>query len=280
METHTRPENAMTLSEAIAQFHTQLLADSRSPNTIGSYLNDVGMLTDWLAGDPTVDSITAAQLAEFVASDTVQLKRDGTAKATGSVNKVKASLRAFFGYLVYTYWEQRRGHRAMPEELDLSEPPRSWLQIAWLLSIGLTGVLVSSHGIVLAAEVVALAMGVSDIIIALVVVALGTSIPEIATCVAAARKRQGSLAIGNILGADILNICWIAGASATVHDLVVAEEVIHFMFPAMLIIVFTMLALMRLGHSFERWKGLVLLTMCAVYIVLLLVTNPGALVPT
>ena len=182
----------------------------------------------------------------------------------------------FFAYLVFAYWEQRRGHPVMTSGRP-ERPPHPWLRVLALLGIGLAGVLVSSKGIVVAAPVVALALGVSDVIIGLLVVALGTSIPEIATCVTAARKRQGSLAVGNILGADILNICWVAGASATVHDLVVEREVVHFMFPAMLIIVFTMLGLMRLEHRFERWKGLVLLAMCAVYIAVLFVTNPGAL---
>lgn len=181
----------------------------------------------------------------------------------------------FFAYLVYAYWERRQ--HPMDEELDLSEPPRSWPRLLLLLAIGLAGVLLSSEGIVASAPVLAVAMGVSDVIIALLVVALGTSIPEVATCIAAARKRQGSLAVGNILGADILNICWIAGASAVVNDLVVEEDVIHFMFPAMLIIVFAMLGLMRLGHRFERWKGVVLLVLCAVYVAALFTVNPGAL---
>lgn len=183
----------------------------------------------------------------------------------------------FFAYLGYAYWEQRRGHPVMTEEVDFGTPPRSWPAILGLMGIGLAGVLLSSEGIVKAAPIVAMAAGVSDVIIALVVIALGTSIPEIATCVAAARKSQGSLAVGNILGADILNICWIAGASATVQDLVVPPDVIHFMFPAMLIIVFTMLALMRWGHRFEPWKGVVLLVMCCVYVAALFIVNPGAL---
>lgn len=183
----------------------------------------------------------------------------------------------FFAYLVYAYWERRQ--HPVTDELDLSEPPRSWPRLLLLLVIGLAGVLISSEGIVVSAPVLAVAMGVSDVIIALLVVALGTSIPEVATCVTAARKRQGSLAVGNILGADILNICWIAGASAVVNDLVVEEDVIHFMFPAMLVIVFAMLGLMRIGHRFERWKGIVLLVLCAVYVAALFTVNPGALQP-
>lgn len=182
----------------------------------------------------------------------------------------------FCVYMIYAYIEQRRG-RGVVEELDESEEPRSWPATIGLLAIGLAGVLISSEAIVKAAPVVATAMGVSDVIIALVVVALGTSIPEIATCIASARRRHGSLAVGNILGADILNICWIAGASAIVNDLTVAPDVIHFMFPSMLIIVIAMLGMMRIGYSFERWKGAVLLVLMVAYIVALFVLNPGAL---
>ena len=126
--------------------------------------------------------------------------------------------------------------------------------------------LLSSHGIVETANVIARELEISNVIVGLLLVALGTSIPEVATCIVSARKGHGSLAVGNILGADILNICWIAGASAVANDLVVEPEQIHFMFPAMLIIVLTMLGLMRLNHRFEKWKGAVLMAMCAVYV--------------
>ena len=85
------------------------------------------------------------------------------------------------------------------------------------------------------------------------------------------------MAVGNILGADILNICWIAGASAVVNPLVVQKDVINFMFPSMLVIVFSMLAMMRMGHRLVRWNGLVLLALLVVYLALLFVVSPGSL---
>ena len=148
-------------------------------------------------------------------------------------------------------------------------------RILLLFAVGLGGVIVSSEYIVESAEVVALGLGVSETVIALGLIALGTSIPEIATCVASALKRQGSVAVGNILGADILNICWIAGASATVNDLTVEVEIIHFMFPAMLVVVLTMLGLLRIGYRFDRWKGGVLLGLFAVYLLLLILKSPA-----
>ena len=269
----TAPELAVSVQAALAGNASMALG-----NAVGSVIYDDGIALPLVALlSPVVVVIdrvilrSAALFLIFAHVGAYWMCFDGTlGRGEGAV-----LLGGFFAYLAYAYWEQRHGHPVMTEEVDFDTAPRSWPQILRLLAVGLAGVLLSSDAIVMAAPVVARAAGVSNIIITLVVVALGTSIPEIATCVAAARKSQGSLAVGNILGADILNICWIAGASAMVQDLTVSLDVIHFMFPSMLVIVFTMLGLMRWGHRFERWKGLVLMMMCIAYIVALLVVNPG-----
>ena len=180
----------------------------------------------------------------------------------------------FVGYLYFLYWDQKRrqGEVEVPPEAG----GKGSVHIL-LFFVGLAGVLVSSEWIVDSAPVVARHFGIPDVVIALTLIALGTSVPEIATCIVSARKGQGALAVGNILGADILNICWIAGASAIANPLTVGAPVIHFMFPSMLVIVLTMLALMRLGWTLNKWKGLVLLGLCTVYLILLFVYNPGAL---
>jgi len=183
----------------------------------------------------------------------------------------------FVLYLIYSFWEQKRRPRA--EIVEEEAPSRSLWLVALLFVGGLVGVVVSSHFIVAATPVVGEALGLPDVVIGLVVVALGTSIPEVATCIVAARKGQGALAVGNILGADILNICWIAGASALANPLVVPADVVNFMFPWMLAIVLTMLGLMRIGYELNRWKGLVLLALCIAYLIALFATNPGALAP-
>ncbi len=180
----------------------------------------------------------------------------------------------FVGYLYFLYWDQKR--RRGEVEVLPEAGGKGRVRIL-LFFVGLAGVLVSSEWIVDSAPVVARHFGVPDVVIALTLIALGTSVPEIATCIVSARKGQGALAAGNILGADILNICWIAGASAIANPLTVGAPVIHFMFPSMLVIVLTMLALMRLGWNLNKWKGLVLLGLCAVYLIMLFVYNPGAL---
>ena len=178
----------------------------------------------------------------------------------------------FFSYLYYLFWDRKkRGAQEGSPEEDGEE--MGWGKILLLFAGGLAGVLISSKLIVGSVPVIALELGVNKAIIGLTIVALGTSIPEIATCIIAARKRQGSLAVGNILGADILNICWIAGASAMANPMTVSPNIINFIFPSMLVVVLTMLGLMRLGHRLEKWKGWVLLALCPLYLYLLFSTG-------
>lgn len=125
---------------------------------------------------------------------------------------------------------------------------------------GLVGVLLTSHWIVESAVAISRYAQVSEALIGMTV---------IATAVTAARKGHGGIVVGNILGADILNICWIAGASAVVNPLNVGARVIHFAFPAMLVIVGAMLVMMRTGYRLTKSEGVVLLALYGVYLFLM-----------
>lgn len=176
----------------------------------------------------------------------------------------------FVVYTVFVYVNRKRSHNleSVEELADTEETIESkslGMLIFWFL-VGLVGVLISSHFIVDSAKVIATFLGVSSAVIGLTVVAIGTSLPEIATAVMSAKKGHGELMVGNILGADILNICWIAGASALVNPLIVQPLVIHFSFPAMLIIVISMLVMMRTGHKLTRSEGVVLFALYLVYL--------------
>ncbi len=270
----TAPELAVSVTAALRDSPEVALG-----NAVGSVIYDDGLALPMAALFATtaiaIDRIVLRSAAIFLITvDLVAwyMAFDGTlARVEGGV-----LVGLFILYLIYSFWEQKRRPRAETEE----EPPsRSLWIVALLFAGGLAGVVISSHFIVEATPVVAMALGLPDVVIGLVVVALGTSIPEVATCIVAARKGQGALAVGNILGADILNICWIAGASALANPLVVPADVVNFMFPWMLVIVLTMLGLMRIGYELNRWKGLVLLALCIAYLIALFVTNPGALAP-
>ena len=130
---------------------------------------------------------------------------------------------------------------------------------------GVAGVLLASEILVPSAQYIALELGVSEAIIGLTVIAIGTSLPEIVTCVRASRKGHGDLAFGDILGADILNVLWIIGLSAIVNPISVDQKVVLFSFPWMLVLVGTMRGLVWMGYSLRRWKGVVLLCLFVLY---------------
>ena len=139
----------------------------------------------------------------------------------------------------------------------------------------LAGIILGSRFIVSSATAIAHSFHLPEVVIAMTIVAFGTSLPEIATCITAARKGQGAIAVGNILGADIMNICWVAGASAIAHDLVVTKHDIAFMFPAMFIIVGAMLIMLWKGYCLTRAKGILLVSLYVLYLACLFLLFPN-----
>jgi len=274
----TAPELAVSVQAALSGEPEISLG-----NAVGSVIYDDGVALPLVAILAPVAVVIDAKVLRSAAIFLITIDllaywlcRDGVLQRSEGAFLVVA----FFLYLAYTYWEQKRDPaRSGDSGAEALAGGRSVAQTLVLFAVGLVGVLVASHFIVDATPVVAEAMGVSSTIVALVLVALGTSVPEIATCIVSARKGHGALAVGNILGADILNVCWIAGAASLVNDLDVGRDVINFMFPSMLVIVFTMLALLRHRHRFDRWKGVVLLVMFSIYLALVLIQKPGGAWP-
>ncbi len=136
--------------------------------------------------------------------------------------------------------------------------------------LGLAGVIASSYIVVWAARHIAEYFSLSETIVGLLVLAIGTSLPEISTCITAAIKGEGEIAVGNIIGADILNVLWIIGVSAVVNPITVELKVMNFSFPYMILIVLVMLVSMRIRCRLGKVKGLILLSLYALYVFLAL----------
>ncbi len=174
----------------------------------------------------------------------------------------------FGAYLAYLFVDYRRSRRHSIVDLDQLEtqihaPLRKQLG---LFALGLFGIIVASKFIIVSATAIALSFGIPESVIALTLVALGTSIPEVATSVIAARKNEGELSVGNILGANIMNICWVAGMASLANDLTLGTREIAFMFPSMFIMVIATLFVLRTSHALTRCEGGILAGLYAVYI--------------
>ena len=121
------------------------------------------------------------------------------------------------GIFVWYLWSSFRNGKTDDEDSDIKIYPM-WLA-AVMIAGGLAGLVFGGRLFVNSATEIAKAMGVSDKFIAITIMAAGTSMPELATCVVAALKGRGQLALGNILGSNISNILLILGVSSIITPL-------------------------------------------------------------
>ena len=115
-------------------------------------------------------------------------------------------------------WQAFSSGKPQEQKADDTPPMKIWLALLMILG-GLAGVVFGGKLFVDSATGIARALGVSDKFIAITILAGGTSMPELATCVAAAVKKKGQLALGNIIGSNIFNVLLILGGSALIHPL-------------------------------------------------------------
>ena len=115
-------------------------------------------------------------------------------------------------------WSCFRQKEQVPESEEPAKERALWLSAVMVVG-GIAGLIFGGRLFVNSATDIARALGVSDKFIAITILAGGTSMPELATCVAAAVKKKGQLALGNIIGSNIFNILLILGGSALIHSL-------------------------------------------------------------
>lgn len=136
---------------------------------------------------------------------------------TGNVGKLAGVLLwvLFILYFVYLFYQAKH----MDAEEDSEIKDLSVLRIILYIAGGMAAIVVGSDVTVDGATAIAEAIGVSDRIIGLTIVALGTSLPELITSVTAAKKKQADIAIGNIVGSNIFNILFVLGTASLIHDI-------------------------------------------------------------
>jgi len=136
-----------------------------------------------------------------------------------------------------------------PKGADEAGGKRGWVVLV-LLILGIVMVVGSSEILIPAVREIALRMRIPDSVIGATLVAFGTSLPELVTAITSARKGHGDLAVGNIIGADILNVLFVVGAAASVTSggLSVQPDFYRLLFPTMLLV----LVIFRIGISASR----------------------------
>jgi cation:H+ antiporter len=128
-----------------------------------------------------------------------------------------------------------------------------------LVVAGSGALVLGGMAIVGSAEFLASAFGVPDIIVGLTVVAVGTSLPELATSLVAAMRREADIAVGNVIGSNIFNLAAILGTTSIVTPVTVDRSVLTEELPAVLVISLLAFPVTRSAHRIRRWEGAILL---------------------
>ncbi len=182
------------------------------------------------------------------------------------------------GGLAYVLGDQFRealGHRKAcqvdEEEPEGADPDMPKWQIGVFLFLGLIGLPVGAGLLVDNASVIARAYGVSDTVIGLTLVALGTSLPELATTVMATLRRQADVALGNVIGSNMFNLLAIIGIASLVGPIDVDTEFLTFDLWVMLGASLLLIPFVYMKVDINRTWGLFLSLLYAVYIAIVLI---------
>ncbi len=188
-------------------------------------------------------------------------------------------LTLLLAYLYRTYrWARQGGAAASGGELDSGEALMSLGRSWTLVLVGLLMVVVGARILVPSASELAMRIGVPDDVIAATMVAFGTSLPELMTAIASVRKGHPEIMVGNIVGADVLNVLFVIGAAAVATPLAIPANFYSFHFPAMLVILYSFRLFISTNRSgvFHRWQGIWLLSVYALYVALQYALNIGS----
>jgi cation:H+ antiporter len=185
--------------------------------------------------------------------------------------------------VVYTTWTVVVARRPDPaaqaeydEGLDIDEARRSPLLVdVGLVVAGLVGLVLGARWLVSGASDIASDLGVSDLVIGLTVVAVGTSMPEIATSVLAAIRGERDLAVGNAVGSNLFNLTSVLGLSAIISPsgLAVSDGAQSFDIPVMTAVAVACLPVFFNGFALKRWEGSVFIGYYVVYVVYLVLDS-------
>ena len=181
-------------------------------------------------------------------------------------------LAAFGAFLWFLLRTSKQESAEVKQEYTNENPPRhdGW-KAAGFIVLGLVGLMGGAHLAVDAATTLARLWGLSELVIGLTIVAVGPSLPELASSVAAAARGNADIAIGNVLGSNIYNILFILGATALITPLPTAAPTLMWLdIPVMIGFALVLVPMMMMGLKITRANGVLLLVGYAAYVAYLL----------
>lgn len=178
-------------------------------------------------------------------------------------------------YIVFALRQSKEESKAVQEEYAQEFAPkephtaRNTITNIGFILVGLGLLVLGSNWLVESASQIAKSLGVSELVIGLTIVAAGTSLPEVATSVIAALKKESDIAVGNAVGSNIFNLLGVLGVGAVVAPggIAVAERVLQFDLPVMIFVALVSLPIFYVDSRISRLDGGLLLSYYVIYVV-------------
>ncbi|MCM8541298.1 MAG: calcium/sodium antiporter [Lentisphaeraceae bacterium] len=182
------------------------------------------------------------------------------------------------GFLVYflvrLFIKSKSGNDVDPElqELMMEEKTPNWKNIV-LVVIGITFLVGGAKSLVTGGSFIALKMGIPEFFISLTMVAIGTSIPELAASGMAAYRKETDLCLGNVIGSNIMNLLIVLAVTVCILPIPVSAKVIKFELPGIVFVAVILYFMCRLGDfKITRTKGVILLV---IYVTFIFMSSPA-----
>lgn len=178
--------------------------------------------------------------------------------------------------MLYSAFLETRRHQAAcqmaetGEEIEGADPDMPWPKIGVLLALGLVGLPIGASLLIDASVNIARDFGISETAIGLTLVAVGTSLPELATTVMAAIRRQADVALGNVIGSNMFNLLGIMGIASLIHPIAVDPAFMEFDFWIMLGASLLLVPFVFLKRDITRAWGVLLTALYVAYVMVVL----------
>ena len=175
---------------------------------------------------------------------------------------------AFFAiFIVYTIGLAKRSKKQISDnKLGIKHMSNS--KITLMILLGLIGLYFGGKWTVEGAIFVAQQLGLSEFLISATIIAIGTSLPELATGITAARKKDTGLAVGNVVGSNIFNIFWILGVTAIIAPIAIPSFInLDIIILGLVTFILFLFVFINKKHEIQRWQGFLFVAMYIVYLI-------------
>jgi cation:H+ antiporter len=272
------PEAAVSISASINGSEGISLG-----NVIGSNLVNISLIlglttviTPMIVQKKTIVKEIPLALLGSVALLVMLLDTSLTSETVNSLSRTDGIiLLLFFGVFVYYIVEvaikNKNNQKIYFIEKDDKKP--SVLPSLLKLLIGLGGLVLGGWLVVKYGQEIALSLGMSETLVGLTIVSIGTSLPELVTSVTAALKKESEIALGNIIGSNIFNIMFVLGISSTINPITISSNIVIDIVLMIMVTFVVMIFATTHKRKINRIEGSVLLAIYLAYLTFILIRN-------